>query len=344
MDIQFIKDKLNSGEYEFLRTDPHLGRNILILTTAGSIAYGTNVDTSDIDVRGVTLETKKDIIGLSSFEQFEDRTTDTVIYGLKKFITLCLNSNPNVLEILGTRPEHLLLITKEGQLLRDNVDLFLSKKAIQSFGNYATAQLRRLQNALARDNDVAGNGTSGNIKCQSRKEQHILNSISRQMDHLKRTYKSFTAREINLYIDKSDKADMDTEIFIDIDLKHYPLRDFRSIHSSMDNIVREYSKLNHRNNKKDELHLNKHAMHLIRLLVTGTEILEGKGINTYREKEREFFLDIRKGKYSYEEIFEMVDQYEDKFKAAADNTSLTDEPDYKRVEELMIEIYSNKLL
>lgn len=333
MDIQYIKDKLNSSEYEFLRTDPHLGRNILILTTAGSIAYGTNVDTSDIDVRGVTIETKQDIMGLSSFEQFEDRTTDTVIYGLKKFITLCLNSNPNVLEILGTSPEHLLAITKEGQLLRDNVDLFLSKKAIQSFGNYATAQLRRLQNALARDNYP-----------QAEKEQHILNSISGQMDHLKRTYKSFTDSEINLYIDKSDKEEMDTEIFIDISLKHYPLRDLKNIYSDMNNIVKDYSKLNHRNSKKDELHLNKHAMHLIRLLATGTEILEGKGVNTYREKEREFFLDIRKGKYSYSDVFQMVDEYERRFKSAAENTSLPDEPEYKRVEELMIEIYGKILL
>lgn len=333
MDIQYIKDKLNSSDYEFLRTDPHLGRNILILTLAGSIAYGTNVDTSDIDVRGVTIEIKQDIIGLSSFEQFEDRTTDTVIYGLKKFITLCLNSNPNVLEILGTRPEHLLVITKEGQLLRDNVDLFLSKKAIQSFGNYATAQLRRLQNALARDNYP-----------QAEKEHHILNSISGQMDHLKRTYKSFTDSEINLYIDQSDKEEMDTEIFIDISLKHYPLRDLKNIYSDMNNIVKDYSKLNHRNSKKDELHLNKHAMHLIRLLVTGTEILEGKGVNTYREKEREFFLDIRKGKYSYNDVFKMVDEYERRFKSAAENTSLPDEPDYKRVEELMIEIYDKILL
>ncbi|RCX09328.1 putative nucleotidyltransferase [Anaerobacterium chartisolvens] len=333
MDVPYIKDKLNKLEYEFLRTDPHLGRNILILTTAGSIAYGTNVDTSDIDVRGVTIETKQDIMGLSSFEQFEDRTTDTVIYGLKKFITLCLNSNPNVLEILGTRSEHLLVITKEGQLLRDNVDLFLSKKAIQSFGNYATAQIRRLQNALARDNYP-----------QAEKEQHILNSISGQMDHLKRTYKSFTDSEITLYIDQSNKEEMDTEIFIDISLKHYPLRDLKNIYSDMNNIVKDYSKLNHRNSKKDELHLNKHAMHLIRLLVTGTEILEGKGVNTYREKEREFFLDIRNGKYSYNDVFQMVDEYERRFKSAAENTSLPDEPDYKQVEELMMGIYGKILL
>jgi predicted nucleotidyltransferase len=333
MDIQYIKDKLNSSEYNFLRTDPHLGGNILILTTAGSIAYGTNVDTSDTDIRGVTLETKQDIMGLSSFEQFEDRATDTVIYGLKKFVNLCLNSNPNVLEILGTKPEHLLVITKEGQLLKDNVDLFLSKRAIQSFGNYATAQLRRLQNALARDNYP-----------QTEKEKHILNSILGQMDHLKRTYKSFTTSEINLYIDQSNREDMDTEIFIDINLKHYPLRDFKNIYSDMNNIVKDYSKLNHRNSKKDELHLNKHAMHLIRLLITGTEILEGKGINTYREKEREFFLDIRNGKYEYSDIFEMVDEYEQRFKTAAENTSLPHEPDYKRVEELMLEIYSKALL
>lgn len=333
MDIQSIKDKLNSSEYEFLRADPHLGKNILILTTAGSIAYGTNVTTSDIDVRGVTVETKQDLMGLSSFEQFEDRTTDTVIYGLKKFITLCLNSNPNVLEILGTRPEHLLVITEEGKLLRDHVDLFLSRKAIQSFGHYATAQLRRLQNALARDHYP-----------QAEKEQHILNSILGQMGHLKRTYKSFTDSEISLYIDKSDKEEMDTEIYIDINLKHYPLRDFKNIYSDMNNIIKDYSKLNHRNSKKDELHLNKHAMHLIRLLVTGTEILEGKGVNTYREKERGLFLDIRNGKYSYNEVFEMVDEYERHFKSAAANTSLPEEPDYKQVEELMIAIYGKILL
>lgn len=332
MDIQTLKDKLNSKEYDFLRKDSHLGDNILILTTGGSIAYGTNVDTSDIDIRGVTLENKQDIMGLSDFEQFEDKSTDTVIYGLKKFISLCINCNPNVLEILGTKQEHLLVISKEGELLRDNVELFLSKRAIQSFGSYATAQLRRLQNALARDNYP-----------HSEKEQHILNSILGQMEHLQRSYKSFTDKEISLYIDKSDRQDMDTEIFIDVNLKHYPLRDFKNIYSDMNNIVKDYSKLNHRNSKKDELHLNKHAMHLIRLLVTGTEILKGKGVNTYREKERAFFLDIRSGKYSYTEIFEMVDDYEHEFKLAAANTALPDRPDYKRIEELMIDIYSTTL-
>ncbi len=56
-----------------------------------------------------------------------------------------------------------------------------------------------------------------------------------------------------------------------------------------------------------------------------------------------FFLDIRKGKYSYNDVFKMVDEYDRRFKSAAENTSLPDEPDYNRVEELMIEIYGKIL-
>ena len=45
-------------------------------------------------------------------------------------------------------------------------------------------------------------------------------------------------------------------------------------------IVKTYTKPNHRNNKKDEKSLYKHAMHLIRLLMTGTDILNESGIVT----------------------------------------------------------------
>ncbi len=142
----------------------------------------------------------------------------------------------------------------------------------------------------------------------------MLNSIKNQIVSFEDRYKKITNENINLYIHKSEKGDLDSEIFMNVNLKNYPLRDFKNIYSEMSNIVKDYEKLNHRNSKKDELHLNKHALHLIRLLKMGTELLEGKGINTYREKDRNLLLDIRNGKYSYEEIFEMVDEYEKDFK------------------------------
>lgn len=333
MNTSEIKEKLASKEYEFLKTDKHLGKNIIFLTTGGSYAYGTNIETSDLDIRGIAVETSNEILGSSSFEQFENRETDTVIYGLRKILKLMLNCNPNVLEMLGTKDEHIFICNKYGKMIKDNTNLFLSKRAIQSFGGYASAQLRRLQNALARDNYP-----------QKEKEIHMLNTIKTQIATMKDRYEVFSKENLNIYIDKSKKEDFESELFIDVNFKHYPLRDFKNIYAEMSNVINDYDKLNHRNSKKDTNHLNKHAMHLIRLFLMGTEILEGKGINTYREKDREFLLKIRKGEFSYSEIFEMVNDYEKKFDYAAKNTCLKDEPDYDKVEELMISINRDVIL
>ena len=244
-----------------------------------------------------------------------------------------LNCNPNVLEMLGTKEEHIFICNKYGKLIKDNRDLFLSKRAVQSFGGYASAQLRRLQNALARDNYP-----------QREKEIHMLNTIKNQIATMKDRYEGFSKENLNIYIDKSTKEEFESELFIDVNFTHYPLRDFKNIYAEMSNVVKDYDKLNHRNSKKDENHLNKHAMHLIRLFLMGTELLEGKGINTYREKDREFLLKIRMGEFSYNQIFEMVNDYEKKFNYAAENTALKDNPDYEAVEEIMISINRDVVL
>lgn len=333
MNTKQIIEKINSDEYKFLRENEHLGDNIIFLTTGGSHAYGTSVETSDLDIRGIAIERPKEIIGLSSFEQFENKETDTTIYGLRKLIGLILNCNPNTIEMFGTKDEHLFVCNKYGKLLKDNIDLFLSQKAIYSFGGYATAQLRRLQNALARDSYP-----------QKEKEEHILKTIETAMMTMEDRYKAFTKDDIKLFIGESDKTDVETEIFLNISLNNYPLRDFKNIYAEMSQIVTDYGKLNHRNSKKDELHLNKHALHLVRLLLMGTEILEGKGVNTYRENDRELLLNIRNGVYSYEEIFEMVNDLDEKFKYASANTNLPKKPNYNKVEELVMEINRGVIL
>lgn len=64
-----IREVVAKPEYDFLRTNPRLGNNIMFLTFGGSHSYGTNIEGSDIDVRGCAFPLKKDLIGLSSFEQ-----------------------------------------------------------------------------------------------------------------------------------------------------------------------------------------------------------------------------------------------------------------------------------
>lgn len=88
---------------------------------------------------------------MNHFEQFIDTKTDTVIYGFNKITKLLLSCNPNTIEMLGTKPEHIFYMNDIGKLLRDNAKLFLSQRAIGSFGGYAGQQLNRMLNALARD-------------------------------------------------------------------------------------------------------------------------------------------------------------------------------------------------
>ncbi|WP_129596547.1 DNA polymerase beta superfamily protein [Anaerophilus nitritogenes] len=331
MNIQQIKEKIKSNTYNFLRDNEHLGNNIILLTLGGSYAYGTNVEGSDLDIRGVALNKPQELIGLSNFEQFQNRETDTTIYSFNKVVNLLLNTNPNIVEMFGCKEDHYLVLTDIGKLLKDHIDLFISQRAIDSFGGYANQQLRRLQNALARDHYP-----------QAEKEQHILNSINNQISHFERIYAAEYG--IKLYIDKSDKEDYENEIFMDINTKHYPLRDFNGIYSEINNIVKEYGKLNHRNRKKDDLHLNKHAQHLIRLYLMAIEILEGNGIHTYRENDRELLLSIRGGAYMKEdgsyrqEFFEMVNDLDKKLKYAEKNTTLKKSPDMKKVEEFVMEV------
>ena len=262
---------MKTEPYDFLRTNERLGSRIMLLGLGGSYAYGTNNEGSDIDFRGVTLMLPSDLLGLTEFEQYEDDGTDTVIYGFNKLVKLLLECNPNTCEILGLDEDQYLIRSALGQEMIDNSRMFLSKRAIKSFGGYADAQLRRLQNAIARD-----------AMPQSERERHILKSVTNAMEDFNRRYAGGTRGGMRLYIDAAENPELETEIFVDADYKHFPLRDYADLWGTMRTVVRDYEKIGKRNKKKDDNHLNKHAMHLIRLFMMAIDILELGEIRTHR--------------------------------------------------------------
>lgn len=333
MTIENIKNTIQGSEYDFLRTNGHLGSNIILLTLGGSHSYGTNIETSDVDLRGCALNSKEEILTNKNFEQFVNEDTDTTIYSFNKLIHLLTNVNPNVIEMLGCKPEHYLYLSPIGKELLDNRHLFLSKKCVHSFGGYANAQLRRLDNKAARLVD------------QSQQEKHILGSIENAMYDYKRRYFEFEEDSIKLYVDKAVQEGYDTEIFMDINLHHYPLRDYKSMWSEMNNVVKDYGKIGKRNqNAIEHGKLSKHMMHLIRLYLMCLDILNDGEIVTYREKDHDFLMDIRNGKYLNEnrqpipEFFDIVDEFEAKLNIAKETTDLPDNPDYHKINKFIMSV------
>lgn len=334
MNIEQIRDMVyHAPEYEFLKTNPHLKDKIIFLTLGGSYAYGTNIETSDVDVRGCAINSDSDLLGLTNFEQIIDNPTDTTVYSFNKLVQLLINCNPNTIEMLGCHPDHYFMMHPIGREMIDHRKMFLSQRAFKSFGGYATQQLRRLENALAR-----------NIMSQERKEQHMLNSMKGAKEDVDRKYIQFAEGDVNLYIDESPREDMAVEIFADINFKHLSARDFNSMINEFKNVLETYGKVGHRNKKKDDAHLNKHAMHLIRLYLMCLDILEKEDIVTYRGNDLDLLRSIRRGDFQTEEglycdeFYQMIADFEKKIDYAVKNTSLPKHPDMKKIEEFVMSV------
>lgn len=129
------------------REQPWLEQNTLYLTKSGSHAYGTNIETSDLDVKGIAHSPKSYYMGfVNRFEQAEFKEpADAVIYEIQKFFKLAADCNPNIIEMLWTDPSDHLYVDPLMERIIDRRSGFLSKKAKHSFSGYAISQLKRLQ-------------------------------------------------------------------------------------------------------------------------------------------------------------------------------------------------------
>ena len=138
----------------------------ILLTLAGSHAYGMNTEGSDIDCRGICVSPFDIRISISNkFEQYEgkwpfdslpqksernaklvdEKPDDIVIFDISKAIKLIGDCNPNMLELLFSREEDYLLLSLMGERLLDNKYKFLTLKSKHTYTGYALAQLKKIE-------------------------------------------------------------------------------------------------------------------------------------------------------------------------------------------------------
>ncbi len=144
-----------------------LRAHTILLTVAGSRAYGMNTPESDVDLRGVCIPPPRMYLGiLGKFEQADSPShmsafCDTLtteesaavaktklegsVYELKKFISLAADANPNNLDALFCDDEHVRICTGPGRKLRENRHLFLTARVNHTLRGYAGSQLKRIK-------------------------------------------------------------------------------------------------------------------------------------------------------------------------------------------------------
>lgn len=300
----------------------------------GSLAYGLATENSDVDLRGFALPTASDVLKLRDFEQVQTMDgVDATLYSLRKVTGLLLACNPNVVELLGLRPESVLVSSPAYEKMVANKGAYLSRRAAHTFGGYATEQLRRIQNSMSRDGDG------------SRAAEGALRSMSAAMESFPERYAAFQDGDMALHLEEG--AEGEKFVSVDFHVSRFPAHQLRGLAGELDDINKNAANLNARNRKKASSKLSKHASHLLRLLAMGSELLETGEVNTYRSEDKELLVAVKNGKWFTEgadgfrefapEFWEMLDEAETRFKYAKENTCLPEKPDEEAAMELVVE-------
>lgn len=126
----------------------------IYLARVGSYSYGTNTETSDIDLRGASVAPFRSYCDpYWNFEQYEEQVakgfaTDKVIYDIKKFIKLAAQANPNAIETLFVEERFIEEITDEGKFLHRSRDLFVSQEFKRRIFGFANRELEELRSDI----------------------------------------------------------------------------------------------------------------------------------------------------------------------------------------------------
>ncbi|MBI4859389.1 MAG: nucleotidyltransferase domain-containing protein [Candidatus Riflebacteria bacterium] len=302
-------------------TDGLADVRIIVEAVHGSRAYGLATAESDADTKGIFVPPPEWLQGFRPSPDQLQESPERVLLEVRKFFRLAVESNPTVLEILFTEPSDRLTVTTEGQLLIDRRSSFLSRRAGESFGGYGLSQLRRIKTHRR----WLLSPPTGKPE---RKRFGLPERTLIPKDQL-------GAAETMLRDGRIDEAEL-TPNFLEImdRERHYrtALREWQQYQEWLKN----------RNPKRALLERQfgydtKHAMHLIRLLKMGVEVLT-TGELTVRRPDREELLAIRRGELAFDQLMEEAERLGERLKLATAASVLPDHPDEEALDRLCIEI------
>lgn len=157
--LQRLYEKKLISPPKFLPSNTHY------LVMMGSQAYGCSTEDSDRDIFGWCIPQREDIFPhlkgeipgfgrqVNRFDIWQqhhinDKETgkeyDFQVYSIVKFFSLCMENNPNMVDILFVPDRCVLHLTRVASIVRDNRKLFLHKGSYHKFRGYAFQQRHKM--------------------------------------------------------------------------------------------------------------------------------------------------------------------------------------------------------
>ncbi len=326
----------------------------------GSKAYGLHTPTSDTDIRGVYVVPKELFFSLEHPEQVANETNDIVYYELRRFVELLGRNNPNIMEMLAV-PEHCVL-TRNKLMDVLKPQLFISQLCKKTFANYAFTQIKKaygLEKKIVNPVDKERKSVldfcfvyqgKGAIEAKQFFAAHNMkdNNVGMTvLPHLRDCYNLFYS-EVYSYSGVVRKETSNEVALSSIPKGEVPVamlyfnRDGYSVYCKK---YKEYwewvAKRNDERYKTTMSHGknydSKNMMHVFRLLLMAKEIATDGLVNVFRN-DRDFLLDIKNGKYEYEELVQRAERIRKELPPLYQSSGLQETPNLDKINLLLIQM------
>jgi uncharacterized protein len=327
-------------------------KNKILEIRVGSHLFGTDTPDSDLDLYGIFMpfdeivygmhkyeEVKSDIISKDSTGRNTKDAVDRTITEYRKFIRLALQNNPNILHTLFVDKKNILHLDEGGfgQRLLDMAERFPYKGAHHRFVKYADSQrykmrikpenFNALENGLKLLEQFGDNTVIAEVAYDKFNTNFKVTTVSGGYD----IHAYFSPPFVDNGNGKHIKCgDLNFERGLYVKRVRNMIKDRLSKATSRKELFTRYG------------YDSKFASNLIHLLMEGIELMKTGRIE-YPLTYANHILDIKKGKYSVEEILDWADELVEESRDALNNTKLPDEPRTKEIEEFAMNEVRNFL-
>jgi predicted nucleotidyltransferase len=318
--------------------------NKIVEIKFGSHLYGTDTETSDLDIKGIYLPTaheivlgkaRKNVSTVRTKQEFERNTKDDVdqeFFSLKEYLKLLCEGQTVALDMLFSPESFHLFKGQRYDLFKyifNNRDKLLSKN-VTAFYHYAQRQCAKYGLKGSRVNAV----------------RKALDFFSKFDDYTRliefKTELDIFVNQKNEYIQYIDIVGPQNKMISHLEVvnRKFPFGNtVKNVRGALTKIFESYGQralLAEKNEGVD----NKACSHAVRVNLEAKELLK-TGHITFPCPERQLLLDIKTGKMPYNQVETLIEIGLKELEEVQKTSSLRDEPDLQWAEDFVYDVYSD---